>query len=198
MNTQELNRIIQSFVASESISASTLRSQGAKGVVASARHYLAGLDLRLFAVSNRTDFARQLDKCTSSLQRRFPAGARNWGAARKAMNVFLRNSYYNQFLCSRFNLHLAVAFYEVPLDSIVASELRKLDKGKVLPKWQGIKYLHKHTNAVYQSFLGQLAVQFAIDRVHLDVILWQKLGVTLTSGSPKGSFCRRHSSGSTS
>lgn len=185
MNTQELNRIIQSFVASESISPSTLRNQGAKRVVEGARRYLAGLDLRLFAVSDRRDFARQLDKCTNALRRRFPERARNWGAARKAMNVFLRNSYYNQFLCSSCNLHLAVAFYEVPLDSIVASELRKLDKRKVLPKWQGIKYLDKHTNAVYQSFLGQLAVQFAIDRVHLDVILWQKLGVTLTSGSPR-------------
>jgi len=106
------------------------------------------------------------------------------------MNVFLRNSYYNQFLCSCFNLHLAVAFYEVPLDSKVAEELRKLDKHKVLPKWPGVKYLDKHANAVYQSHLGQLAVQSAVDRVHLDAILWQRLGRALTSGFPSEDMAR--------
>jgi len=183
MNTQELDRIIQSFVASESISASTLRSQGAKGVVAVARQYLSGLDLQSFAVFNHEDFDRQLDECTIALQNCFPKGARNWGAARKALNIFLRNAFYNRFLSSHFNLDAATAFYEVPMDSYVASELKGFDKQKVLPNWPGVKHLDKQTNAVYQSFLGQIAAQFALNRVHLDVILWQKLGRTLTGCS---------------
>jgi hypothetical protein len=180
MNSLELNRTIQSFVASDSISPSTLRGQGAKGVVAIARQYLATLDLQPFGVSSQKDFTNHLDKCTLSLQRRFPEGARNWGAARKAINVFLRNCYYNQFLCVQFNLHLAVAFYEVPLDSFVAGELRKFDTQNVLPKWPGVKNLDKQTSAIYQSVLGQIAIQSAIDRVHLDVFLWQKQGRALT------------------
>jgi hypothetical protein len=183
MNAQELDKIIQSFVANESISASTLRSQGAKGVVAIARQYLSDLNLQTFAVSNQEDFNSQLDKCTTSLQNHFPKGARNWGAARKALNIFLRNSFYNQFLFLRFNLSSAIAFYEVPMDSIVANELKEFDKHMVLPKWPGVKYLDKQTNAIYQSFLGQIAEQFAIKRVHLDVVLLQRLGRNLTRRS---------------
>ena len=73
--------------------------------------------------------------------------------------------------------------FEVPMDSIVANELKELDTQKVLPKWPGVKYLDKQTNATYQRFLGQIAIQFALNRVHLDVVLWQKLGRNLTSGS---------------
>jgi hypothetical protein len=182
MNPRDLLPVIQSFVSTESGGASTLRGQGAGGMVRVARTYCSAIDLSVFGTSRLSSFSVQLDETTEDLRLKFPQGGRHWGAARKVMNVFLRNAYYNQFLCSQFHLERAVALYEVPLDSIVADELRRLDEARCLPRWPGVKYLQPDTNTRYQDFLLKLASCNGLQRVHLDAILWLRDGRHLTRG----------------
>ena len=46
--------------------------------------------------------------------------SRHWGAARKAVNLFLRDALCNRYLAEEFNLKKAEAWMEIPLDSAVA------------------------------------------------------------------------------
>jgi hypothetical protein len=48
---------------------------------------------------------------------------RTWGAARKALNLFLRDVQYSWDLSSYFGLHTIFSFLEVPLDRYVAQGL---------------------------------------------------------------------------
>ncbi|MDI6859344.1 MAG: hypothetical protein QMC85_02490 [Methanocellales archaeon] len=83
-------KVIQKRVANISIGASTLRGQGALGIVENARKFLAKLDLREFKDISERQFSNRLEKYTNKLMEQFPEGAKNnWGAARKAINVFL-------------------------------------------------------------------------------------------------------------
>lgn len=182
MNTLNLHGIIQSFVATEAVGPSTLRSQGAKGMVRISQQYFSSLDLRRFSTTKANAFADQLNQATEELRLKYPRGGRNWGSARKPLNIFLRNAFYNQFLCERYRLTRSIVFYEVPLDSIVAAQLRELDTQHLLPRWPGVKYLDPKINETFQSFLLHLASQHKLHRVHLDVILWQRLGHSLSSG----------------
>ncbi len=97
---------LQARTALLAIGRSALRNQGAPGVVIAARKYLRGINLGDFAVANGLDFSAALDRHTAKLMERFPKGARNnWGAARKAMNIFLRDVLYSQPLCEQYGLH---------------------------------------------------------------------------------------------
>jgi hypothetical protein len=172
VNSSDLIKAIQEMVAVVAIGPSALRGQGAPGVIAAAREYLAELDLRKFAVGRQDRFDDQLDVATDRLCSRFPRGAQNWGAARKGLNLFLRDSFYNRFLCQHFHLEVAEKFYEIPLDGIIARGLIKRDSAQQLPRWKGIKYLNRDTSGSYQSFALIVAQEYGISRVHLDTILW--------------------------
>jgi len=182
MNNSSLRTVIQSFVAAESVGPSTLRGQGAKGMIRTSREYLSVLDLGRFSTTNSRVFAKELDQATEELCTSYPRGGRHWGSARKPLNIFLRNAFYNQFLCDHIGLRKSARFFEVPLDSIVAGQIRLLDKCGTLPRWPGVKNLDARTSAEYQAFLGRLARHHHLHRVHLDVFLWQRFVGDLVSG----------------
>lgn len=69
----------QNRVAQTAIGGSTLRNQGAKGVVSTAREFLADLALEPFSVGHRGEFEEVLDRETARLQRVLPDGGDNWG-----------------------------------------------------------------------------------------------------------------------
>jgi hypothetical protein len=46
-----------------------------------------------------------------------PAGAKNWGAARKALNLVLRDILYNQYLQREYGFNRIGKWLELPLDS---------------------------------------------------------------------------------
>ena len=172
MTQPELLHIIQRFVAESAIGPSTLRGQGARGVLKAARRFLAELDIRTFSVTDRRSFDNRLDSYTNSLVRRLPRGARNWGAARKAINLFLRDAHYNQFLNRQYKLNRISRFLEVPLDAVVTRRLRELDGKSKLPQWKGLKHLTPKESATYQQFISELAKAERIHAVHLDAALW--------------------------
>lgn len=169
---ESLTRAMQARTAVAALGPSALRGQGASGVIAAARAYLAKMNLGAFAVERESAFRRRLDAKTDRLMRAFPRPARSWGAARKAINLFLRDALYNVYLREAFNLAVARNWYELPLDSATARGLRSRDGGSSLPRWLGVKHLTHVVSDEYQRFALSVAQSRGIARVHLDVFLW--------------------------
>ncbi len=156
------------------IGTSTLRNQGAPGVVSAAREFLKELDLDLFRVRNRDSFHARLSAATRRLKGRLPKRARNWGAARKALNIFLRDALYNHYLRSRHGLERLEEWLEVPLDRDVATALRRETQGASLPRWKTIKRLTPKISRRYQAVAQVVARRKGTQRVHLDLYYWRR------------------------
>lgn len=170
--TEQFYRDMQRYIAVTAIGPSTLRNQGSGGVIKVARDFLAVIDLAAFRTENERSFFMVLDSKTEELKYAFPQGAQNWGAARKACNLFLRNACYNRFLCQRYNLEASEEWMEVPLDSLIVTALKRTGHGKSLPRWPGLNGLKPEISAKYQAFARQVAAEQGIVRVHLDMRLW--------------------------
>lgn len=163
---------IQEYVAITAIGASTLRNQGAPGVVENARRFLADMNLECFVDLDKSQFKARLDHETENLLKVLPVSGRPWGTARKALNLFLREVLYNRYLCERFSFQHLESWLEIPLDSAVARGLKKKTGKGALPIWPGLKHLTKDQSDEFQSFAQRLADQMGIARVHLDAYLW--------------------------
>ena len=170
---QDLIGKFQSRTAELAIGPSTLRNQGAPGVVDTARKYLMRLDLKQFNDCTQKDFQGVLDKETKKLQNQFPEGAKNWGAARKALNIFLRDALYNHYLREHYKLQHIASWLEIPLDSHVAGRLRGEYRGSDLSKWPGIRHMDSDISDEYQCVAEQVAGRRGVARVHLDLFYWR-------------------------
>ncbi len=159
------------------IGSSTLRNQGAAGVVKVTRQFLANLDLKSFSVNSVQEFNKALDQSTEDLIQALPEGARNWGTARKALNIFLRDCIYNQFLSSHFVISQIHPWLEIPLDNHVASGLRMTSHKKNLPRWVSIKKLKRKDSDKYQDVAAKVADKIECNRVDLDIYLWRQVGI---------------------
>jgi hypothetical protein len=157
-------------VAISALPSSTFRGSEA-GVIGTARDFLRELDLSQFGVSNRRLFADRLDRATQQLYRALPRGTASWGIARKSLNMFLRDAFYNIYLRKRFKLLRAEKSFEVPLDGVVANGLRRRFMEE-LPPWRGVKYLTKDVSDAYQEAAMREAGSMDLSRVHLDIYLW--------------------------
>jgi hypothetical protein len=113
-----------------------------------------------------------LDRQTEALLDTLPIDGRPWGAARKALNLFLRDSLYNRYLSDHFNLQQIEAWLEIPLDSAVARGLQSGTGRGVLPRWPGLKHLDPSVSTSYQNAAAEHARVLGIARVHLDMYLW--------------------------
>jgi len=160
---------VRKFEASISIGASTARGMG-KGTVVAGRKFLRHLDLRKFP-SEKHAFQQHLEAKTNELSRHLPC--QSWGAARKFLNIFLRGSLYNRFLCDEFGLVALERFLEVPLDKSVAIGLRAEKGGEYLPAWRTIIRLSREESVQYQEFALQVAKKKGCERVHLDLWYWR-------------------------
>ena len=176
MDKDKFISTVQKFVAIEAVGVSALRGQG-KGVLGEIRAYLGQLDLRLGNIKNKDQFIEWLDIQTEKILDQLPVRNRPWGAARKAINLFLRGCLYNKYLCEHYHLYNYENWMEIPLDSVVAKGLRKeIEKKKLnkkLPRWPGLKYLKKKTSDKYQKIAELIAAQNHLTaKVHLDIFLW--------------------------
>jgi hypothetical protein len=60
----------------------------------------------------------------------------------------------------------------MPLDSVIATELKK-DAGRGgLPVWEGLRKLKKEDSKRFQNHASKMAATKNIARVHLDVGMW--------------------------
>lgn len=163
---------IQRYIAITTIGPSTLRNQGSKGVIKAAQKYLAKIDLNIFQTNIEVDFLKTLDRETEKLKTAFPMESQHWGAARKALNIFLRDIFYNRFLSCKVKFN--EEWMEIPLDRLVATALKRIGKRGQLPPWPGLNQLNPETNHIFQVFAKDVASKEGITRAHLDVILWAK------------------------
>lgn len=165
---------MQRYIAVTTVGPSALRNQGSKGVIKAAQDYLARIPLRQFRANVEGSFLRTLDTETERLRKTLPRGAQNWGAARKALNLFLRDICYNRFLCDRHGLSRSENWMEIPLDSLVAAFLKRKARHEKtrLPRWPGLTGLTREVSAIFQAYAKQVALSQGISRVHLDMRVW--------------------------
>ena len=158
-------------VAVSSVPPSALRGQG-KGVLKASRDFLASVSLARIPRSDERRFRLWLDRQTESLLDEFPIRGRPWGAARKAINLFLRDSLYNGYLSRRYSLSEIESWFEVALDSAVAHGLKVKAGRGALPQWPGMKRLPPEVSDKFQAAATEQAQQRGFQRVHLDMYLW--------------------------
>jgi hypothetical protein len=171
-------KMIQTRTATIAIGPSTLRNQGKPKVVSTAREFLQQLDLDGFSATTAARFEYKLEKETEKLRSTLPVGARNWGAARKALNIFLRDAFYSHYLRDEYRLAGIEWWLELPLDKYSALGLRddiaKLKLKLQLPRWPGVKHLEVSVSACYQHAASLVAQRRKIARVHLDLSYFRR------------------------
>lgn len=173
MNKRRLIKLFQHRVSELAAGSSALRNQGAKEVVKIARAYFDTLKLSSFVKQNEIDFQRRLNSVTKKLVSRFPEGAKNWGTARKAINLFLRDVLYNSYLNKYYSFRKVEKWLEVPLDSFVIKGIKKNSSNIILPRWKGIKYLSINESKIFQKRAEDIAKKKAIAKTHLDLFYWR-------------------------
>jgi hypothetical protein len=162
---------MQRRLAETSIGPSALRNQGSAGVIQAAKTFMEKLDLGAVCLDSESRFQRVLNKLTERLRSALPPNAQHWGAARKALNLFLRDAFYNRYTFGQYGLARLEPWLEVPLDKYVAIELLKGDRS--LPRWEGVKYLSPATSELYQASASIMAERRGVARVHLDLWLYR-------------------------
>lgn len=162
-------KALQVYVARSSISPSALRGRSA-GTINAARDFLSQLPLKPFGVGRKALFYPRLDMATENLRLSLPRKDQFWGVSRKAMNIFLRNAFYNIYLNERYCLGSAEYLFEVPPDSITTARLYIEDK--TLHRWKGVKQLQPGENRIYQEVARRLASERGIAPIHLDTYWW--------------------------
>jgi hypothetical protein len=176
---------LQRRIAQTAVGASAIRNQGKKGdigLIKSCRDYFENeLNIEEFftLLSSETLFKGFLDRHTTALTDKFPETAKSWGAARKGLNLFLRDLTYNKYIADRYNLptefienNEKLKNLEVPLDKDVAMGLHAHFTTQ-LPKWTGIKHLQPKDSEIYQEKAKELANERSIARIHLDLEFWR-------------------------
>lgn len=174
---------IQRQVSELAVGASALRNQGGSGLIKAARTHFKATNIDLYGAAKDTAaFLQLLDNDTAALQAKFPIGAQHWGAARKAMNLFLRDACYNRFLSSHYGLGRIEQWLEVPIDNDVATglidDLRKgtysMPSGFIAPNWTKIKTLTNTVSASFQIMAQAYSNCLGIARVHVDLLYWRQ------------------------
>jgi hypothetical protein len=173
MEKPDFLKLMQRYVANIAISGSTLRNQGAKGVIEATRDFLAKLDLSKLQTIQPSTYPGILNEWTDSLKEALPPNANHWGTARKAINVFMVQVFLNRYLAEEYGLNKFDDVLETSLDSQAAHILRKRTGRGKLPRWNGIKRLRPEESARYQEFAAKRAKEEEIPRACLDIQLWR-------------------------
>ena len=173
MSKNDLIKLHKRRVCQLAVGASALRNQGAEGVVKTARDFFKKMKIQSFVTQNENQFQKRLDSETDKLLTNFPKRARNWGAARKAINLFLRDVLYNTYLNKYYSFYKVEKYLEVPLDSYTIKGIKEDSKTNSLPKWKGIKYLNLEYSKIFQNLAKDIAKRKGIARVHLDLLYWR-------------------------
>jgi len=165
---KELVEILQEFLAIETVGPSALRGQGGGVLKPVQKHLGSDVDLRSIPRRSRQAFADWLDHQTVRIPRA------RWGAARKALNLFIRGCTYNHYLRSEFRLGGNVEkWLEIPLDGVIARSLKRQAGRGMLPPWLGLKNLTREHHAEFQRYAEGLCQSRGIrSRAFLDHYLW--------------------------
>ena len=181
MKNENLINKMQRRIAQISVGASTLRNQGAKGIIEICRNYFENsIELKEFKKELKSkNYKKYLDRNTMELLDRFPKNGKSWGAARKGLNLFFREVVYNFYLANHLEISAVeeenrkiLTRLEVPLDKDVATGL--IDKFPELPKWKSIRKLTEKESQIYQETAFKYAEKLQLPRIHLDLEFWRR------------------------
>jgi hypothetical protein len=164
--------MIQKRAARVAVGASTVRGQGAPGMVLAAREYLADLQLERFVAGDERAFRRRLDRATIDLMKSLPKRGRSWGIARKVLNIFLRDALYTGYLARGYRLGRIEHFLEVPLDSISAKSITADVLRRSVPRWRTVRNLTPEDSDRFQDAARGIARRHGVARVHMDAVWW--------------------------
>ena len=95
----------------------------------------------------------------------------DWGVARKCLNLFFRDSLYNFYLRTEYDLTKFEPFLEIPLDRFVGDALWEKDMS--LPRWKTVKGLTPGDSAKFQAAALRIAELEGTHRVHLDMVFFR-------------------------
>ena len=169
--------LIQRFTAIQAVSPSSVRGQPEK-TLEKIHGYLGRLRLGRLAGKDSVHYHRWLEARTRQLQKKLGGRKKQWGVARKAMNLFMRSCLYNTCLSREFHLTQVQRYMEIPLDSAVARGLKEESKkeGQVeFPLWQGLIGLDLELSCEFQQAAEKRARKVGLPgRVFLDNYLWPK------------------------
>jgi hypothetical protein len=180
MTELEYREKLQRRLAQTTIGAQALRNQGAPGMVRIARNFCEQIDVQNFfdALPNQTTYNTFLNNHTAQLQAAFLQAefpVDNFGAARKVLNLFVRELVYNGYFSSQYHLpteyaanNHAISNLEIPLDRDVANGIRDHFNGP-LPEFPGIRRLTPEVHRAYQQAAEQIASEDETARIHLDM-----------------------------
>jgi hypothetical protein len=130
-----------------------------------------------FSVATRSTFETVLEQHTQRLMGHFPRKARkNWGAARKSLNIFLRDVIYCRQLCAYYDLSRLEPWLELPLDSNTYAGLEKDSRNKI-QRWRGVKALEPSLSTDLQAVASEIAKRLRRNRVDLDVKYWRRKSI---------------------
>jgi hypothetical protein len=164
---------VQNFIAN-AFSVTVVRRMGPVGTLNCIRTFLKEeIDLAAISQKDPSRFPRILDDLTNKLRQTMPRGARNWGVARKCLNLFFRDALYNFYLREAYDLAKFEKYFEIPLDSYVGRALRREEEGGHLPRWRTVKGLTREDSAKFQAVAAEVAKRRRTMRVHLDIVYWR-------------------------
>ncbi len=162
---------IQDFVAETAPGGGTLRGQE-PGVVDGLRRCLRNIELRTVP-RNREGYQKWLDEHTGLCLSTLSVKIQPWGTVRKCINMFMRSCLCDHYLRAYYALERVEPWAEAPIDSIVATVLKR-DAGRGrLPEWPGLKHLQPHVHQLFQSHAQQMALREGFtSAAFLDLRLW--------------------------
>src|SRR5687767_2834030 len=116
--------LVQRFIAN-SFGIGVIRGMAPPGTLECIWKFLGKtLDLTQVSSVSPCDFQHELDEQTRQFIDAMPDGGKQWGMARKCLNLFLRDALYNFYLRDAYGLGKLEGVLEIPLDSHVGKALR--------------------------------------------------------------------------
>ena len=178
--------MIQRYVAETSVGPSTVRGY-VKNTQKICRALLAGIDLAELSEIEKPRFKSWLNKQTDALhiqlrrQGRRKKGIQTYGIARKVVNIYLHNVFYNCVLNRKYGLENLCDFLEVPIDSHVREWLLLIARNTrppltidpLITRADKIWRIDEKANTAYQDLANQVARQLNTKRVNLDAYFYR-------------------------
>ena len=124
------------------------------------------------ACKTENELKALLDSYTSKMKQKIakPIHAEHWGMCRKAINLYLRDCYYNKVLNEHFKLGKIAAYLETPIDSLA---MRNIGKYTSAVKKSTIKMLNKTTHQEWQKAATNFVKATCLaNRVDADLIIY--------------------------
>lgn len=182
MTNADFKSKIQYRLAQISVGPSAIRNQGAPLMIQILRNHFMQMNLDTFfkVLHHKEQFQEYLNDETETILKAFPENGKSWGAARKGLNLFLREVVYNHYMAQWYSIPnninentIFLQHLEVPLDKDVATGLIEACE---LPKtsWKSIKELSIEQSTFLQEKALELAQNKQTARIHLDLMFWRK------------------------